>query len=439
MKLKNLFYLLLALPLLAVACTKSTTSTEEPTPEPGPQPENPKGSLTVVETSIEVAFYGGDGEINYSITDGAEGALPEVTPNADWVTNIEVGSSITFTVELNDTTEERLAIVVVKYGETSKDVFVRQAAGYEIDVEFEATALNGEYYGTKYSQDPNYFAILSKNGTTGWSDLYIDTYYRLDIYAKTPTDAAAPVLPQGIYAFDYLDAGVGDTFGNYYSVRMEPMADGNLVETKIEDGVVIVTENRIEAIIKFVDGKTHRVVYEGALDLGYLEFPEPEYYSTLSEDYSFEHNNGTIRFFHYGDYYGLGASNWTITMMLSGEPLNGDYFLIDLVADSLSTTVDPNDAVGTYTCVADESQAAKNVFFAGGMDGTNYTASWMQFLVDNYVDHSRRAPLSDGTVTVVAEGTGYRVTLDCVDDNGHKIQGSFNCPTVEIYDNQNEM
>ena len=73
------------------------------------------------------------------------------------------------------------------------------------------------------------------------------------------------------------------------------------------------------------------------------------------------------------------------------------------------------------------------------MDGTNYIASWMQFLVDNYVDHSRRAPLSDGTVTVVAEGTGYLVTLDCVDDNGHKIQGSFNCPTVEIYDRQNEM
>ena len=439
MKLKNLFYLLLALPLLAVACTKSTTSTEEPKPEPGPQPENPKGELTVVETSIEVAFYGGEGEINYSITDGAEGAMPEVTPNADWVTNVEVGSSITFTVEFNNTTEERLAIVAVKYGETSKDVFVRQAAGYEIDVEFEATALNGEYYGTKYSQDPNYFAILSKNGTTGWSDLYIDTYYRLDIYSKTPTDAAAPVLPQGIYTFDYLDAGVGDTFGNYYSVRMEPKADGNLDETKIEDGVIIVTENRIEAIIKFVDGKTHRVVYEGALDLGYLEFPEPEYYSTLSEDYSFDHNNGTIRFFHYGDYYGVGASNWTITLMHSGEPLNGDYFLIDLVADSFSTTVNPDDAVGTYTCVADDSQAAKNVFFAGSMDGTNYIASWMQFLVDNFVDHSRRAPLTNGTVTVVAEGTGYLVTLDCVDDNGHKIQGSFNCPTVEIYDRQNEM
>ena len=123
--------------------------------------------------------------------------------------------------------------------------------------------------------------------------------------------------------------------------------------------------------------------------------------------------------------------------MLSGEPLNGDYLMLDIVADKLSPTANPDDAVGTYTCVASEAEAAQNTFIAGGMDGNNYTYSWLQFIVDNYVDHSRRAPIAEGKVTIAKEGTGYKATFDCVDDNGHKITGTFNCPTVEIYDRQN--
>ena len=426
-------FLLLATALVAfVACDKA----EQPSSGNG---NEAKGTLTVTEKSVELAFYGGEGTINYTLTDAEEGAKPSVVANQEWVSNITVTDKITFDVELNGTAEQRVAIITVSYGEEqSFQVFVNQAAGYEIDVEFTATAINGEYYGTKYSADPNYFVILSKNGTTGWSDLYLDSYYRFDIYSKTHAgDVIA--LPEGIYTFDYLDQGNGDTFGNYYSVLLQTFEDGNMTETKVEDGVIIVTENKIEAFITFVTGATHHIVYEGSLELGYLEFPEPEYYSTLTEDYSFAHNDGLIRFFHYGDYYEIGASNWTITVMLLGEPLNGDHIMIDLIADKVSTLVDTNDAVGTYTCVATDAEVAKNTFIAGDMDGNNYTYSWLQYVVDNYIDHSRRAPLADGTITIANEGTGYLVTFDCVDDNGHKIKGTFNCPTVEIYDRQSNI
>lgn len=433
MKLKNLFYLLLALPLLAVACTKSTTSTEEPKPGPDPQPENPKGELTVVESSIEVAFYGGEGEINYSITDGAEGAMPEVTPNANWVTNVEVGSTITFTVEFNSTTEERLAIVAVKYGETSKEVFVRQAAGYEIDVEFEATALNGEYYGTKYSQDPNYFAILSKNGTTGWSDLYIDTYYRFDLYSTTTTDASAPVLPHGVFAFDYYDQGLGGTFAHPRSVLIETFENGNLVESQIEDGVLFITDNKIEAYIKFVNGKVHHVVYEGPLGLGYIPLEEPDYYSTLTDDHIFNHPDGTIRLNYLGDYYGIGAANWTVSMVLPGQNINGDYFIIDIVTDSVEFNA--SNIVGTYNCVA-EADVAKDTFIAGYYNN-GFGSSWYFVAVDNYYGTDDVAPIVDGTITIAEEGTKFVVTFDCMDDNGHKIAGTFTCSGLEMYDNSN--
>ena len=395
-----------------------------------------QASLIVSTAPVEVAYYGGSGSINYKFENAQGGEVPTVEADQTWVNNFVVAEKITFDVDFNKTTEARKAVITVSYGAQNFKIEVSQAAGKAVDVEFVAGALNGEYYGTAYSVDPNYFAILSKNGTTGWGDLYLDTYYRLDIYSKTPAgDVVA--FPEGVYTFDSLDQGYGDTFGNNYSVRIQTFEDGNMTETKIDDGVVIVTENKVEAFLVFVDGKTHHVVYEGSLELGYLEFPEPEYYSTLTEDYSFNHEGGVARFFHYGDYYGVGASNWTITLMLSGEPLNGDYLMLDIVADKLSTTANPDDAVGTYTCVASEAEAAHNTFIAGDMDGNNYTYSWLQFIVDNYVDHSRRAPIAEGTVTIAKEGTGYLATFDCVDDNGHKITGTFNCPTVEIYDRQN--
>ena len=431
------FFLLFATALFAFAACEPTTNPDGPNNGETPGTDEPSnGTLTVTEKSVEFAFYGGEGTINYTLTDAEEGAKPSVVANQEWVSNVTVGETITFDVELNGTTEQRAAIITVSYGEQSVQVFVNQAAGYEVDVEFTAKAINGEYYGTKYSADPNYFVVLSEKGTTGFSDIYLDKYYRFDIYSKTPKgDVLA--LPEGIYTFDYLDQGYGNTFGISYSYYLNPSQDGNYRETMFDDGVIIVTENRVEAFLVLKDnGEVHHVVYEGSLELGWLEFPEPDYYSTLSEDYSFAHNNGVIRFFHYGDYYGVGGSNWTISVMLSGDPLNGDYIMVDLIADKVSTLVDTDDAVGTYTCVATDAQVAKNTFIAGGMDGNNYTYSWLQYVVDNYIDHSRRAPIAGGTITIAQEGTGYLVTFDCMDDNGHKITGTFNCPTVEIYDRQ---
>ena len=431
--MKKLFFILTAGLLALVACE----------PVNGPQGGNDekKGTLAVVEKSVDLAFYGGEGVINYTLTDAAEGAKPAVEVNKEWVSNITVTDKITFDVALNDTAEKRVATVVVTYAEQSFNVFVEQAAGLVADVEFVATALNGEYYGTKYSVGHNYFAILSTKGTTGWGDLYLDTYYRFDMFSAIAVAAGDKVvLPKGIYVFDSFNGGEAGTFGQEYSVRMEPKADGNLVNEYFDEGVIIVTENRIEALVRISsnagDGKVHHVVYEGSLELGYLEIPAPDYYSTLTEDYTFNHQQGVVRFYHYGDYYNVGGSNWSITAMLPGDPLNGDYILVDLVADKVSTNVSPDDAVGTYTCVASDALVDKNTFIAGGMEGTQYTYSWLQFIVDNYVDHSRRAPITSGTVTIAAEGTGYLLTFDCMDDNGHKITGTFNCPTVELYDRQ---
>ena len=427
--MKKLFFLLTLSLLAFTACEKS-------------QKEVDNAVLKI--TSGELLTFeatGGKGTITYTLENAKENALPTATSGAEWVTDITVAEDITFNVAATDTSDERSAVIVVAYGEQSYTIHIRQAgdpyAGLEIDVEFVATALNGEYYGTAYSPDPNYFAILSKNGTTGWGDLYIDTYYRFDIYSKVaPSDASAPVLPLGTYTFDQYDLGEGNTFGNYYSVRMETFQSGQLKETKIEDGYITITENKIEAILKFVDGEVHRVIYEGSLELGYIPVPEPDYYSTLTEDYTFNHDNGILRINYYGDYYGVGAANWVVSMVLPGAKINGDYFSIDLVANTDEYNV--SSIFGTYTCAADESQVAKNTFIAGDYVDRNFQYSWYFVCVDDTFGSDDIAPLTDGTITISEVDSKYVVEYDCMDDNGHKIKGTYTCSTLEMYDNSQQ-
>ena len=416
-------FLFLAVSLFALAaCENSNVGNDDP---------QTQASLIVSTAPVDMAYYGGSASIIYKFENAQGGEVPTVEADQTWVNNFVVAENITFDVDFNNTAEVRKANITVSYGVQRFTIELNQAAGMVADVEFVATALNGEYYGTAYSSDPNYFAILSKNGTTGWSDLYVDTYYRFDIYSKTPTDANAPVLPAGVYTLDKYSLGEGDTFGKTYSVRLETFSDGRFQETQIEEGVVIISENKFEALLKLVDGKVHRVVYEGSLALGYIEVPAPDYYSTLTEDYTFNHSEGILRINYYGDYYGVGAANWVVSMVLPGAKVNGDYFSIDLVANTDEYNV--SSIFGTYTCAADESQVAKNTFIAGDYQDRKFLYSWYFVCVDDTFGTDDIAPLTDGTITISDVDGKYVVTYDCMDDNGHKIQGTYTCSTLEMY------
>lgn len=127
MKLRNLFYLLLAMPLLAVGCTKNATDEVKPEPEPEPQPNQPK--LTLVSDAVmDFAAEGGEGVIEYTLENAVEGTTLAATCEAGWVADVTVGETVTFTVEANEVEEARETSVVVAYGELSFVVTVKQAA-----------------------------------------------------------------------------------------------------------------------------------------------------------------------------------------------------------------------------------------------------------------------------------------------------------------------
>ena len=119
MKIKNLFYLLLALPLVFAACD----TTEEPTPDP--IEKEPVLTLTS-DNTVYIPSEGGSGEITYTLENSVEGVTLSATCEADWITDITIGETITFNVSANEENAGRRSDIVVAYGDKNFSVSVQQ-------------------------------------------------------------------------------------------------------------------------------------------------------------------------------------------------------------------------------------------------------------------------------------------------------------------------
>ena len=123
MKLKNLFYLLLAMPLAFAACNE--TPDVPPTPEPEP-------SFTLTsDATMEFEAQGGEGTITfvYDFTD-KETAVVNIECAADWVEVADqiqaYAASFTFAVAENEEAEAREAVVKATIGDLYFEVTVKQ-------------------------------------------------------------------------------------------------------------------------------------------------------------------------------------------------------------------------------------------------------------------------------------------------------------------------
>ena len=127
MKLKNLFYLLLALPLAFAAC--------EETPEVQKPEEKPTFTLTS-DATMDFEAAGGEGTITfvYDFTDKQEAEV-NIECAANWVEVADkvqaYAASFTFTVAANEAEEAREAVVKASIGELYFEVTVNQAGKKE--------------------------------------------------------------------------------------------------------------------------------------------------------------------------------------------------------------------------------------------------------------------------------------------------------------------
>ena len=117
--MKRLFAILAFAGTLFTACEPATN-----TPEDNPQDES---NFIVTTKTVELTAEGGEGVIEYTLSQPSEGLGIEVTNEAEWISDITVDETITFAVAANEATEERTATINVRYGAENYDVAVKQA------------------------------------------------------------------------------------------------------------------------------------------------------------------------------------------------------------------------------------------------------------------------------------------------------------------------
>ena len=258
MKIKNLLYLLFALPLAFASC--DTPNEVEPTPDP---------VLTLTsENSLQYTPEGGEGVIAYTLENAVEGTKLTATTTAAWITDITVGENITFTVAPNETTESRSDRIMVEYGKASFNVFISQE-GLEPFETFEAEMLILDSFGLLTDGSAyNMNIYLSDIGfSSGGYYQAGGTYYRLDLYWDNEPlldEEGYRHITPGTYTFDGSDEANDMSIGYTLSGYMKVNASGAGFErqNQFDSAELVVTEESV-TLTAYVDGVKHIVTYSG--------------------------------------------------------------------------------------------------------------------------------------------------------------------------------
>lgn len=275
MRIKNLLFLLLALPLAFTACE---------TPEqPVDEVKNPTVAIAIgeaTESSITFTITSTDAdEVKYLVVEASEGtptATEVLTNGTAAKTNAEAGC---YVAELKSETE----YTIVAAAKNAKAVVKAEAKmttkgngdepnppAEEYDVTFTAEDIYIAYYGDMYSVAYNYYIILSDVGVI-LSETQINykdngVYYILDLYAADAAENNNFTVPNGTYKADSTSAagtfGLGD-YGAGLSI-----VEGVPTYYLYADGEVVVSDGKIVATITMEDGQKHQITYEGSLYFG---------------------------------------------------------------------------------------------------------------------------------------------------------------------------
>lgn len=406
-------FIILAAALSFVACNN-----DKPTPI-APDHNAPVLTLTS-ESSLWFEADGGEGVITYTLENSAMGFKLEATPSVEWITDITISDSITYHVAANDSEEDRRGTITVAYGEESFSVSIMQRAKLDVDVQFTGKYLDGSFYFDKVEgiDAYSYNLIISDKGMNPSGTLYDDaSYYLFDLYAATPAENGVAIIPNGEYSLGIEKrAGI---VNNGYSYLTKTTSSGTtkLHYTELR---LVVSDNKIEAFITLENDEVHYLKYEGSLAIDHYQADNESGFSTLMRDYYFYINDGLFVGAYVGNMYYNSADTCQVYLfeeldLVTGEEF-GDEFQLDLQLPRGN-----KDICGTYT-----PGTTAGHFLIGTMEdlgGGQYMQTHTWYMTAGYLDF---APLVDGTITVEKdENDLYTFTIDCVDDEGHKISGKF--------------
>lgn len=297
--------------------------------------------------------------------------------------------------------------------------------GPKYDVELVASHLDGEYYGTEYSDAYNYYILLSDKGLNDGEYAPDAKYYVLDIFSDTAVGDGDFVLPLGTYTLDSENTMDAGTFTYDYSCYYETDSEGWEIEESIstfKTGTLVVTANKIDLVLEFYNGQLHHVTYEGS-----LVFYETPKLSNLTEDLNININNQYALAIPeaYGDYYEVGYDNFMFQILEDGNSATGLYITLDV----LSAT---DSYYRTYSALDYYVEEYADKFIPGELvedDGDLFPVGcWVLSMTEGILDGEIQAPITSGSIKFEDLGNYQgKFTLDCKDDRGNAIKGTIQC------------
>ena len=250
--MKRLLFLLLAAPLLFVACESTQTSTHD------------IATLTITSgETMQLSYEAATHTITYTLEGAKEGARPNATCSAGWVSNISVGEQINFDVSINEG-EARNAVISISYNKVVKNVVIRQLSASEAALK--ASQFGGLYYGSIYSQGlGNYYVHLSDNGfTDSGYDKPNSKYYALDLYGPLYEGTDGKItLPVGTYMLNTDSKATIWSIGYKDSGYRETNEDGASYEPSTYDNAKLVVTEERATLTCTIEGSEHKVIFEG--------------------------------------------------------------------------------------------------------------------------------------------------------------------------------
>ena len=386
MRIRTLLAMLLALPLAFAACTPVETPVEE---AKDPIIGIELGEVT--ENSIAFAVVTAEAEsAAWLVLEAAE-----ATPTASEVlangTTIEVNKSAHCKAEALEAETEYKVVAAVK---NAKGVAIAEAsaktlkAGEEPEptpepepepepeptpgenVTFNASNFYYEYWGTEYSSAHNYYVVLSDVPMNGNTFSQNSTNYVFDLYSTTGATQAKGCIPNGIYSLNNT-YGAG-TFSQDYGFLARIYDEVEYV--LYVDGLVTVSDGKIEAQLEMEDGTIHTVVYEGDLSWGGNDTPREFEATHIADKWLWAGNS------NYGNKYSVVGEGFSVDVHFPAQFAQQDSL-----------------AANTYTWVT------TTVF--GYVDFENY------FTTRSFTVNGSTEPVDAGEILVAVNGEEYHIEL----------------------------
>lgn len=248
--MKKYLFLLPLLALLAAGCDKPTHE--------GLTPEEPKGDVTLTlttETSIWFDAEGGEGEIGFTL-EGADTNQLKATASVNWITNIAVDKTVSYTVETNASKEVRSGVITLECGDAKTEVTIMQHGKVETgglstltsdyDFDIEGGIFVGAYVGDLMGSGCNTCQVYM------WEHLDLETgeesgdTFQIDLQLPRGGTDICGTYTQGTTAGHFIPGSAEDLGGQYMQQNswyitadysdFAPMISGT-VKVESEDGI----------------------------------------------------------------------------------------------------------------------------------------------------------------------------------------------------------